>query len=54
MPRTPEQILREIVADQVFRIAQLISENEKLKEDFRVLSTQLTAEVERLKNGEHK
>jgi sensor histidine kinase regulating citrate/malate metabolism len=30
--RTPEQVLREIVADNVFRIAQLISENDKLIE----------------------
>ncbi|MBI3334568.1 hypothetical protein HYZ97_03715 [Candidatus Pacearchaeota archaeon] len=51
MARTPEQILREIVADQIFRIAQLVAENEKLKEDFKDLSTQLTAEVEKLRTN---
>jgi hypothetical protein len=42
MARTIEQILREITADNVFRIAQLVSENEKLKEDV----DELTKKVE--------
>ena len=38
MARTPEQILREIVAEQVFRIAQLASESEKLNDDIQKLT----------------
>ncbi len=33
MARNAEQILREIVAENVFKIAQLASENEKLTEE---------------------
>ena len=41
MARTAEQVIREIVADYVIRIAQLVSENEQLKEDFDKLSKKL-------------
>lgn len=47
--RTPEQVLREIVAEHVFRIAQILSEidelkekNQKLEEENKKLTTILT------------
>lgn len=32
MPRTPEQVLRELVAEQIFQIAQLVSQVDTLTE----------------------
>ncbi len=36
--RTPEQVLREIVAQQIFTVAQQISEIESLKEEVQKLT----------------
>lgn len=54
--RTPEQVLREIVAEQVFRIATLISENEKLIEEKKKLIDDsqrlIDATVERMERND--
>lgn len=37
MARSPEQVLKEIVSDQIFQIAQLVSINEKLADELKQL-----------------
>ena len=53
--RTPEQVLREIVAEHVFRIALLTSENDKLSEEVKKLSEDsqklVDETVKRMSNG---
>jgi len=48
MARTPEQVIREIVSNQLFAIAQLQSELEKSKEDVERLQKQVTEVLEEL------
>jgi uncharacterized coiled-coil protein SlyX len=38
MAKTPEQVLREIVAEQIFQIAQLASQNSILTEEIQKLT----------------
>jgi uncharacterized coiled-coil protein SlyX len=38
MAKTPEQFLREIVAEQIFQIAQLASQVDKLNEEIQKLT----------------
>jgi len=50
MAKTPEQILREIVAEQVFQIAKLASEVDRLNEENQKLIAETEARKEEKKN----
>lgn len=47
MAKTPEQVLREIVAEQIFQIASLVSQVDKLTEELGLKNKELELEKEK-------